>query len=114
MKTKTTDLINKFLTEELNQPPMQQVPVQQTPVQQPMQPQAAQKTQTDGQSSDSDKQEEQKVEVYLPLHDGRFTNRIFTTSKGVILKILDDSIDDDLDVMQELENNPNTYFQISV
>jgi len=114
MNTKTTDLINKYLKEELNQ---QQpvVPQQQPVVPQQQQPQQIQQpTQQQDQNQNGDNQEEQKVEVYIPLHDGRFTNRIFTTSKGVTLKILDDSIENDINVIMELENNPNTYFQVSV
>lgn len=113
MNTKTTELINKFLKEEMNQ---MQPSDPQRPVisQQPQQQQAPRQMPSDNQNQSNDNQEEQPVEVYIPLHDGRFTNRIFTTSKGVIIKVLNDSIDDDLNVIAELENNPNTYFQVSV
>lgn len=112
MKTKTTELINKFLKEELNQ--LQQVTTQQPTVSQQSQQQVPQQTSKDNQNQNNLNQEAQPVEVYIPLHDGRFTNRIFTTSKGVTIKVLNDSIEDDLNVIMELENNPNTYFQVSV
>lgn len=116
MKTKTSELIEKMLKEELNQ----QIPVQGNPTQPPQQQQ--QQSQTLPQqsqqptTSNPDEQEEveQKVEVYIPLHDGRFTNRIFSTNKNILLKVLDDSLETDIDTLMELENNPSMYNQISV
>jgi hypothetical protein len=85
------------------QVPMQgqpQVPTQQNP-------------QSNNQTNTNNNQEEkQKVEVYIPLHNGRFTNRIFSTSKDINLKVLYDNVEDDMNIMQEIENNPDTYHQI--
>jgi hypothetical protein len=111
MKTKTTNLIEKFFTEELNQmqPQQGQVPIppqQQVP--------SVPNTQPNNQTPNNNNQEgeKQKVDVYIPLHNGRFTNRIFSTSKDINLKVLYDNVEDDMNVMQEIENNPDTYHQI--
>jgi len=106
MKTKTTDLINKFLIEELNQPqPQPQV-----------QPQVQPQTQVQPQETQTSNNQEEtpKIEIYIPLHNGRFTNKIFTTNKNVIIKVLDDSVESDLDTFMELENNPSAYHEVSV
>jgi hypothetical protein len=110
MKTKTSNLIERFLKEELNtmQPMQGQVPMQgqpQVPTQQ--NPQSNNQTNTN-----NNQEEKQRVEVYLPLHNGRFTNRIFSTSKDINIKVLYDNIEDDMRIMQEIENNPDTYHQI--
>ena len=106
MKTKTTDLINKFLIEELNQPqPQPQVQPQPQPQTQ-VQPQETQ--------TSNNQEETPKIEIYIPLHNGRFTNKIFTTNKNVIIKVLDDSVESDLDTFMELENNPSAYHEVSV
>lgn len=104
MKTKTLDLIEKTLREELNQ----QIPTQ---PQQEIQPQPQGQTQTQPQPQ---QEEEQKVEVYIPLHDGRFTNRIFTTTKNIVVKVLNDSIGSDMNTLEELENNPSMYHEVSL
>jgi lactate dehydrogenase-like 2-hydroxyacid dehydrogenase len=101
MKTKTSELIEKTLREELNQ----QIPTQ---PQQETQPQAQPQPQPKQQ------EEQQKVEVYIPLHDGRFTNRIFTTTKNIVVKVLNDSIGSDMNTLEELENNPSMYHEVSV
>jgi hypothetical protein len=115
MKTKTSKLIEKMFREELNQ----QIPVQGNPTQPPPQQQSqvpSQQSQQPTTSNPDEQQEEveQKVEVYIPLHDGRFTNRIFSTNKNILLKVLDDSLESDMDTLMELENNPSMYNQISV
>jgi hypothetical protein len=104
MKTKTTNLIEKFFTEELNQMPPQQG---QVPIQSQTQVPAMENTPQNNQE-----EQNQKVEVYIPLHNGRFTNRIFSTSKDINLKVLYDNIEDDMKTMEEIENNPNTYHKI--
>jgi hypothetical protein len=115
MKTKTSELIEKMLKEELNQ----QIPVQGNTTQ-PSQPQQQSQTlpqqpqQSTPSNPDEQEEVEQKVEVYIPLHDGRFTNRIFSTNKNILLKVLDDSLETDIDTLMELENNPSMYNQISV
>lgn len=113
MKTKTSELIEKMLKEELNQ----QIPVQGNPTQPPQQqsqtlPQQPQ--QSTPSNPDEQEEVEQKVEVYIPLHDGKFTNKIFSTNKNILLKVLDDSLETDIDTLMELENNPSMYNQISV
>jgi hypothetical protein len=110
MKTKTSNLIERFLKEELNpmQPQQGQVPMQSQP-QVPTQ----QNPQANNQTANTNNQEEekQKVEVYI-LHNESFTNRIFSTSKDINIKVLYDNVEDDMNVMQEIENNPDTYHQI--
>jgi hypothetical protein len=103
MKTKTSELIEKTLREELNQ----QIPTQ---PQQETQPQP----QAQPQPQPKQQEEQQKVEVYIPLHDGRFTNRIFTTTKNIVVKVLNDSIGSDMNTLEELENNPSMYHEVSV
>ena len=121
MKTKTSELIEKMLKEELNQ----QIPVQGNltqPSQQqqsqalPQQSQALPQQSQQPTTSNPNEQEEveQKVEVYIPLHDGKFTNRIFSTNKNILLKVLDDSLDSDMNTLMELENNPSAYNEISI
>lgn len=106
MKTKTSNLIDKFFNEELNQMPPQQG-------QTSTQPQTQNPAQQNNQSN-SQQEETQKVEIYIPLHDGKFTNRIFSTVKDVNFKVLYDNIEDDMRTMEELENNPSTYHQIDL
>lgn len=102
MKTKTTDIINKFLTEELNQPQPQTQPQIQPQVQ-------PQETQTS-----NNQKEPPKIEIYIPLNNGRFDGKIFTTNKNVIITLLDVSVESDLDTFMELENNPSAYHKVSV
>jgi hypothetical protein len=113
MKTKTTNLIEKFFTEELNQMQPQQG---QVPMQSQTQVPTQQNSQSNNQNNTNNNQEgeKQKVEVYIPLHNGRFTNRIFSTSKDINLKVLYDNIEDDIKTMEELENNPDTYHKIEL
>ena len=112
MKTKTSNLIEKFLKEELNtaQPQQGQIPTQ--PQSQPQTTQNPQppNSQTTGNNNQED--EKPKIEVYIPLHNGSFTNRIFSTSKDINIKVLYDNVEDDMKTMEEIENNPDTYHQI--
>jgi hypothetical protein len=111
MKTKTSNLIERFLKEELNsmQPQQEQVPMQSQP-----QNSTQQNPQSNNQTTNNNNQEEepQNVEVYIPLHNGSFTNLIFSTSKNINLKVLYDNVEDDMNIMKEIENNPDVYHQI--
>lgn len=108
-KTKTSELIEKMFKEELNQQiPSQSPQRQELPQQQNVQPQSP------DQQPEGDNEEQQKIEVYIPLHDGRFTNTIFTTSKNVLIKILNDSVESDMDTIMELENNPSMYNRMTI
>jgi hypothetical protein len=113
MKTKTSNLIERFFKEELNQPPQPDQSSQQTQPQLNQQPSSPQNNQQ-GQSENPNNQNEelQKVEVYIPLHNGSFTNLIFSTSKNINLKVLYDNVEDDMNIMKEIENNPDVYHQI--
>ena len=107
MKTKTSELIEKTLREELNQ----QIPTQPSQGEN-IQPQL--NTQQSQPQTEQSQEEQPKIEVYIPLHSGNFTNRIFTTNKNVVIKVLDDSINSDIDTIMELENNKSMYHEISI